>query len=159
MDRNEKNDLIRHILDEIKKTDEFVDAFKKDLAATLYPVVKLHDPVVAVRGDIADLLETYAITVLNYTESIIDKDRNYPPYRLSDELEAMHRLSSKRTIDNQLLPFKDDLVDKVKEVMVKHYHDIFDLSGTGFRLLSVNVEYYAWDFISHLYHTALLQRG
>lgn len=148
MNSFEKENLLKHILDEIKKTDEFVNTFKDDLSATLYPIIKTYYPL-ADRSDAVDeVLQNYAIVITNYSESVIDKDRTYPQYRLNDELDAMTKLVSKLTFDN--VAFTDAIGYAVKALMIKYFYDIFNLSGNGFRLLDLNAKFYVWEFNANL---------
>ena len=45
--------------------------------------------------EIENLLLAYSVAILNSTESVIDKDRNYPFYRLEEELESMNWITLK----------------------------------------------------------------
>jgi len=148
MNRFEKENLIKHILDEIKKTDEFVNSFKHDLAIALYPIIGHYYPLTGRSAVVDEVLQNYAVVITNYTESVIDKDRTYPEYRLNDELEAMNKLVSKLTFNNPA--FTEAVSFQVKELMIKYYHNIYNLSGNGFRLLEMNARLYVWEFSGSL---------
>ena len=148
MNRFEKENLIKHILDEIKKTDEFVNAFKNELTLALYPVIGTFYPQAKPSAAIDDVLQNYALVITNYTESVIDKDRTYPQYRLNDELDAMTKVDAKLTFNHPA--FTDAVSCHVKELMVKYFLDIYNLSGNGFRLLELNARLYVWEFNANL---------
>jgi hypothetical protein len=148
MNRFEKENLIKHILDEIKKNDEFVNAFYDELTQALYPVIGTFYPHVSPGTTIDEVLQNYALVITNYTESVIDKDRTYPLYRLNDELDAMNRLVAKLTFSNPA--FTDTVSFYVKELMIKHFPNIYNLSGNGFRLLELNARLYVWEFNANL---------
>jgi len=154
MELFEKENLLKHILAEIQKTDELVHDFKDELAEALYPVIESYHPTVVRSAAIDDVVFAYAVALFNSVESVIDKDRNYPAYRFNDELAAMNQLLLKLPVDNDHLPFMEAVMKKGKELMVKYNRGVYDLSGNGFRLLEMNAKLYNWEFISNL--TAVL---
>ena len=85
--------------------------------------------------EIDELLQAYAVAILNATESAIDKDRNYPSYRLEEELATMNQLTLKLSKPEENNAFREAIHIKAKEIMVNHFTGIYDLSSTGFRLL------------------------
>lgn len=84
---NEGN--LKFILEEIKKTDTFYNLFKKEFSELIYTNIHKFYPEILPGEEIDELLEAYAVAILNATESVIDKDRNYPIYRLEEELSTM----------------------------------------------------------------------
>jgi len=151
----DKENKMKHILEELKNTDAFYRLFKEEFSELLYMVIGKFYPSVIPNPAIDDLLQTYALEILSSTETVIDKDRNYPVYRLDEELVIMNRLILKLPEAEQFDEFRDAIHNKAKELMVKHYEGIVDLSSNGFRLLEKNAKLYNWEFISNFYSVTI----
>ncbi|MBV5315854.1 MAG: hypothetical protein JZU47_21325 [Prolixibacteraceae bacterium] len=144
---NERN--LKFILEEIKKADTFYMLFKKEFSELTYTSIHQFYPEIRPCEEIDELLEAYAVAILNATESVIDKDRNYPLYRLEEELGTMNRLTLKLQKLEKNSDFREAVHLHAKELMVKYFVAIYDLSSTGFRLLEKNAKLYNWEFISN----------
>jgi len=141
---------MKFILDEIKKTDTFYNLFKKEFSDIISLIILDFHPELVNKEDIDNLLLSYSVAILNSTESVIDKDRNYPFYRLEEELESMNRITSKLSLSEDNIDFGIAVHEKTKELMVKYFTAIFDLSSNGFRLLEKNAWLYTYEFVSGL---------
>jgi len=140
---------LKFILEEIKKTDTFYNLFKKEFSELIYISIQEFYPDILPSGEIDDLLQSYAVAILNSTESVIDKDRNYPMYRLEEELGTMNKLTLKLSKLEENNDFREAIHQEAKELMVKYFKAIYDLSSTGFRLLEKNAKLYNWEFASN----------
>jgi len=140
---------LKFILAEIKKTDTFYNLFKKEFSVLIYRIIQEFYPDTRPGDEIDDLLQNYAVAILNATESVIDKDRNYPLYRLEEELATMSRLTLKLSKPEENNAFREAVHLKAKELMVNNFTGIYDLSSTGFRLLEKNAKLYNWEFASN----------
>lgn len=139
---------MKYILEEIKKTDTFYSLFKKEFSESINHIIQKFFPDTLQSDEIDNLLQAYAVAILNATESVIDKDRNYPFYRLEEELEAMNRITLKLSKPEENNDFKEAIHLQAKELMVKYFVAIYDLSSNGFRLLEQNSILYNWEFVS-----------
>jgi len=144
---NERN--LKFILEEIKKADSIYMLFKKEFSELIYTSIHQFYPGILPYEEIDELLEAYAVAILNATESVIDKDRNYPLYRLEEELGTMNRLNLKLPQLEANSDFREAVHMRAKELMVKYFVAIYDLSSTGFRLLEKNAKLYTWEFASN----------
>ncbi len=144
---NERN--LKFILEEIKKADTFYTLFKKEFSELIYTNILEFYPKILPDEEINKLQEAYAVAILNATESVIDKDQNYPLYRLEEELCTMNRLTLKLSNLSQKNDFREAVHLHAKELMVKYFAGIYDLSSTGFRLLEKNAGLYNWEFVSN----------
>lgn len=147
----DKEGEMRYIKEELKKTDEFYNLFKREfskivgnLILEIYPTVK-SDPV------LDGIITNYAVVILNSTEAVIDKDQSYMDYRLEEELNTMTQLVLKLTEIKKSDAFTDAVHQKAKEQMVKYFDDIYDLSANGFRLLERNAKLYNLEFCANFY--------
>lgn len=140
---------IKFILEEIQKADTFYNAFKKEFSEKILPIIQEFYPDGKLNGEMENLLLAYAVAVLNSTESVIDKDRNHPLYRLEEELEAMTRITLNTSSSEENRDFGEIIHEKTKELMVKHFAAIYDLSSIGFRLLEKNARLYNREFVSN----------
>lgn len=140
---------LKFILEEIKKTDTFYNLFKQEFSVLIYHIIQEFYPDTRPGDEIDNLLQDYAVAILNTTESVIDKDRNYPSYRLEEELASMNRLTLKLSKLEENNAFREAVHIKAKELMVDNFTGIYDLSSTGFRLLEKNAKLYNWEFASN----------
>jgi len=140
---------LKFILEEIKKTDTFYNLFKKEFSVLIYNKIQEFYPNILPDEEIDELLEAYAVAILNASESVIDKDRNYPMYRLEEELGTMNRLTLKLSKLEENNDFREAVHLQAKQLIVKHFAAIYDLSSTGFRLLEKNAKLYNWEFASN----------
>jgi len=140
---------MKFILEEIQKADTFYNSFKKEFSELMYNIIQEFYPEALPVDEIENLLIAYSVAILNSTESVIDKDRNYPFYRLEEELDTMSRLTLKLSQPEDFYDFAETVHLKVKALMVNYFDDIYNLSSTGFRLLEKNARLYNWEFISN----------
>lgn len=156
---NEGN--IKSILDGIRKTDSFYNAFKEEFSDAVFSIICKFYPNTEKNDEIENLLLLYSVAVLNSTESVIDKDRTYPFYRLEEDLLAMSKMI--QLFERDFFPNDMELQIhiKAKELVVKHFKEVFDLSAIGFRLLEKNTRAYNMEFAGNLkrqlYETGLKQ--
>lgn len=139
----------KFILEEIQKTDTFYNAFKKEFSELIFNIIQEHYPDAVLNDKMDNLLLAYSVAILNSTESVIDKDRSYPLYRMEEELDAMDRITLKLAQSEESLDFNEAVLLKTKEMIVKYFAAIYDLSSNGFRLLERNVRLYNWEFVSN----------
>lgn len=140
---------IKFILEEIQKADTFYNSFKKEFSEVIFQIIQDFYPGTILDNEIENMLLAYSVAVLNSTESVIDKDRNYPLYRLEEELAAMNRITLNLSSFERGKVFVETVHAKAKELMVNYFAAIYDLSSIGFRLLERNAWLYSCEFISN----------
>jgi hypothetical protein len=140
---------MKFILEEIQKADTFYNSFKKEFSEIIFQIMQEFYPGTINNDEIENVLLAYSVAVLNSTESVIDKDRNYPFYRLEEELEAMNRITLNLSTSEENFVFVETIHAKAKELMVKYFASIYDLSSIGFRLLEKNAWLYSCEFVSN----------
>lgn len=145
----DKEGNMKFILEEIKKTDTFYSFFTEEFSELIHVTTHKFYPSVSRSADIEDMLQSYAAAILNAAESVIDKDRNYPFYRLEEELATMNRLTKKLSEEGPNNAFGEAVHLRAKELLVKYFTGIYDLTSTGFRLLEKNAKLYNWEFVSN----------
>lgn len=141
---------IKSILEGIQKTETFYSAFSEEFSQAIFDIIHKHYPKTVKDGEIENLLVLYAVAILNSTESVIDKDRTYPLYRLEEDLQAMSKMI--QLFQRNFFPNNMELQIhmKAKELAVKHFKAVFDLSAIGFRLLEKNTRAYNLEFAGNL---------
>ena len=149
MDSFDSEGNMKFILEEIKKADTFYHSFQKEFSELLLKIIRKFYPETLIGEELENLLLAYSVAILNSTESVIDKDRNYPFYRLEEELESMNRITIKLFQEEEYNDFGEAVHLKAKKLMVKHFAAIYDLSSNGFRLLEKNARLYNWEFVSN----------
>ena len=149
----DKEGNMKFILEEIKKTDTRYSYFKTEFSDSIYLIIHEFYPTSKQSAEIDEMLQSYAVAILNAAETVIDKDRNYPLYRLEEELSMINRLTLKFTEKGSNNTFVEAVHMQAKELLVKYFNAIYDLSSTGFRLLEKNAKLYNWEFVSNFEST------
>jgi len=144
----DKDGNMKFISEEIKKTDTLFGSFKYEFSLRIYEIIQRFYPTIQPSHEINEQLQAYAIAILNCTMSVIDKDRNYPLYRLEEELISMNKLTLKLSKIEENNAFSEAIHMQAKALLVNYFNFIYDLSSTGFRLLEKNTKLYNWEFVS-----------
>lgn len=148
----DKEGEMRYIKEELRKTDEFNQLFKREFSKILGGLITVYFP--NFKSDdtlLAGYIENYASEILSSTEAVIDKDHSYMDYRLEEELDNMNRLVSKMMESKPNEAFVDVVHQNVKAQMVRYFGDISELSASGFRLLERNSRMYNLEFAANFY--------
>jgi len=153
MDSFDDEGNMKFILAEIQKIDTFYNVFKIEFAQSIYPIIRKFYPEFVQNDETDNLMMAYSVAILNSTESVIDKDRNYPLYRLEEELTTMRKIILKFDFSVVYGDFPEAIHAKAKELIVKHFDAIYDLSSVGFRLLEMNSRLYNHEFVSTIQST------
>jgi hypothetical protein len=148
MENFDKEGNMKFISEEIKKTDTLFGLFKAEFSELIYTIIHEFYPDTIPNEEIDELLNAYALSILNATITVIDKDRNYPMYRLEEELGTMNKLTLRLSKLEENNAFGETVHRQAKALLVKYLNFIYDLSSTGFRLLEKNTKLYNWEFIS-----------
>lgn len=141
----DKEKWMLDLLSEFKEMDGFRATFQSDFRLRLSTIISEVHPNISWNEAKYELIDMFALQVLNVTESVIDKDKNYPQYRLEEELQKMNELVGDWFVKEGLALYEDSYKE-VKMFMVNANKKVFDLSGTGFRLLEANVRIALRDF-------------
>jgi len=147
MESFENKDIRRQILEEFRKADAFYAQFKNDFNVSILKILNNNLKTKEYNILLSDPISIYAQEIINATESVIDKDRNYPEYRLNEELERIRKVVSQLSvyaIDADLI---SELHAKVKALIVEYFGGIFDLTANGFILLELNAKIYTHRFL------------
>lgn len=97
-----------------------------------------------------EVFKNYAFLIQDITQSVIDKDRNYPVYRLEEELTKITKLAAHPNPTNITPNLHNLLLKEVKALMVDSNKDVFNLTGLGFRLLDANAKVFLSGFLNAL---------
>lgn len=136
---------------EFKRTDDFYNKFRHDFTITLFLALRKFDKSFKLDEAVSKDLRLYADEMISCVESVLYKDLTYPEYRLEDEVKAMKRVVGKEPSGKWDIKMLENIHLSSKEMIVKYFEDIFDLSANGFRLLELYSRMYNWDFMSNLY--------
>ncbi len=153
MDLFDNEGNIKSILEGIQKADTFYNAFKEEFSEAVFGIIRGFYPEAGRNEEIENLLLLYAVAILNSTESVIDKDHNYPYYRLEEDLGAMNKIITRFDNSTRSNGMDKAIHEKAKELVVKHFDAVFELSGIGFRLLERNARLYNLEFVVNLEKT------
>lgn len=145
----EDEERINHIFEEFQKMDELYDEFKAEFAESMLMLIKETAPNFEISEHFSEQLGLYALSMLNVTHSLIDKDKTYTEIRMKDELLSMQTYSSKAVVLTTNAELADKTLQKTKELLLKFYPDIIDLSANGFRLLELNLRLFNLEFVAN----------
>ncbi|MBN2806182.1 MAG: hypothetical protein JXR22_05950 [Prolixibacteraceae bacterium] len=142
---------LHEIKHDFKRSEEFYHSFRHQFIISLFLVVKRHDKNLQLDETMNGNLQLYADEMLSCVESVLYKDFTYPDGRLEEELKTMNRIVSVKPELEQHMEFINKLHLKAKEMIVRHYPPVFELSATGFRLLERYSRMYNLEFVSNFY--------
>lgn len=151
MEDFDRNKNLHNMIREFKQTDEFYNSFRHQFIVSLFLVVKRYYKDLQLNEEMNRNLQLYADEMLSCVESVIYKDTTYTDYRMEEELGIMIRLVNKQPKSDENAEFIDKIHLKAKEMIVRHYPAIEELSGNGFRLLEKYSKMYNWEFVSNFY--------
>jgi len=123
------------LLSGFQKIDNLIDTFTLDFEKAISNVFSSHYPDMEITNDILDEIEEYATTIFHYTHSVIKKDKEYSEFRLQEELDSMNNCIDRLKNENELNAFYEEAHKKAKELLVKYYDEIYNLSANGFIIL------------------------
>ncbi len=144
----DEKDKIRRILEEFRRIDEFYDAFKVEFETAVISLMKKNNGDFKRDANFDELLNVHVKTILGTTQTVLDKDLNYPEYRKQEDLQAIQSYYDKAVPLAENLELSDEIYQKTKELIFKYYPNIIDLSGEGFRLLDLNLKLFNLEFVA-----------
>lgn len=124
--------------------DRFID-FLYDEITSFYPEFKYND-------SSNSEFRHFSNQTFNTVESIIDKDQNYPIYRMRKELYVMQQLANKKDQTNNDTRFFIVISKQVKKIAIEFFPGIYNLSGNGLRLLDANLNYITYLFLEWFFN-------
>ncbi len=148
MDSFEKKEKMRQLLLEFEQVDRVHHETMLDIENGIYDMLHAEFQFFPLPEDISESLKQFAITLINMSNSVIDKDSHYPDYRLKEELANVIRIQERQEVDAQ--EFTQALVGHVKSVIIEKFPQVFDLSGDGFRLLDANISYHVNALVEYI---------
>jgi len=150
MAMNDKNNWKNIILKEFQKINEFNSNLRLIFYNSTLPyVTKL--PYTSNQKSINELMLLFAKHFVQIMEATIYKNDTYTDYRLNLEINHLQKVldrGSKPKIDNK---FDQEITKLFNQLAIDNFPAIFDLSGNGFRLLNLNLQLFANDFLSDLH--------
>lgn len=138
----DKERQLREILQEFQNIDKTYFEYEKEFIQLLEGTIDEFYPHFLLQNDSDDEFKHFANLIFNTAESVIDKDRSYPNYRLVQELESFKRINQARHSFEMCSPeFSETLSKRLKQISIKYFNNIYQLSGNGFRLLELNINH------------------
>lgn len=138
---------MRNLFSAFKDIDQLRAIFNESFKRRIYAIMRAHNPQFVITAKIDEIVLQYAIQIQNITDSIIDKDRNYPIYRLEEEFEMMKKLTRLHYPTVFPVHLYDVLFNEIKAFMVECNKGVYHLSGLGFRLLDANAKIILTRFV------------
>lgn len=143
-----KEHSIQEILNAFKTIDQQRSTFNVVFYQRLAGILKIHAPQIFKSEKLNEVLETFAHQLQNVTESIIDKDFSYPAYRLEEELTKVANLAAREFSAGNYKPLLEAIFPVTKALMVECNARVFDLSGSGFRLMEYHAKLYSQSLVA-----------
>ena len=147
MGTSESEKRIRRLLEGFKQQDELHSSFKNHFIQSIYRKIESLFPGHDFGSELADHILLFAENIISCTESVIDKDNNYPEYRMNEEVNRMKKLIEKLPVYEH----EDVLHKEAKKSIVKYFPEVFELSAQGFRLLEFNTCFFNQGFMDNFY--------
>lgn len=150
MKQYDKEDKIRELIKAFEATDEFYAKFRTKFKLEMLMLFHQHHLNCKDDNFVEEIIDTFANQIISTSESVIDKDNNYPDYRKKEELVGVERVVNKIEKLEGVSDFINISHLKSKELIVNFYPSIMDLSGDGFRLLDQYVRMHHASFIINI---------
>lgn len=147
MTNNEYENSGRYLYDEFAKVDIFYARIKDSFILSIMNIIQDKLNTSEFDAELYDYVSIYGQEIINTTESVIDKDRNYPEQRLVEELERTRKVVAQLPvyeIDSDLM---NKLHQQVKVFMVDNFKNVFQLSTNGFLLLELSAKMHTLRFL------------
>lgn len=147
----DNEEYLREILSEFKRTDEFYTKFRNEFAVEMKMILARFYGYGGLDSSLENDIKLYAEEIISTSESVTYKDKTYSEDRLQHEVDIMTRLVTRKPEESENPDFVNALHLKAKEMMVKYFPEIQELSGNGFRLLEKYARMYNWEFVVNYY--------
>ncbi len=127
-----------------KRTEDFIDNFN----SVIKPMVLAEFPNIDSSESLILSINDYAVEMFSFTNSTIDKDKEYSDFKKNEELKSMTALLERLSKDFNETEFSIMLHKKAKSLTIDEFPDIFDLSSHGFLMLERYTKLKNMAFIS-----------
>ena len=135
---------------EFERIDKFLEKFQRHFISEQLIVASRHLGLNLSEKEIAEQLKNYTNRIFNCADSVADKDQNYNEIRLALELESITRATDKHPLRFRESELARQTHKKAKELLIKFFPELMELSANGFRLLEKYCLFYNFEFISAL---------
>ncbi|MFV0376635.1 MAG: hypothetical protein ACK5JD_04945 [Mangrovibacterium sp.] len=144
---------IHHIFEQFKLVESFREQFKARFANCFRPV--LTDTFrIGASTELDEFMEWMADEAISFTEAIIDKDRNYSEFRIDEELKSMDTVLQRFSVLQVFHPGAFQIKFELNKLILSFYPALYELSGSGYRLLERNVNYFVFTFVRFILEEA-----
>lgn len=137
---------LNSMLQNLKNTDAIYTTLKNKFALNINKTILDYYGGSVFSNELLEEVEMFSTSIINLTETVIDKDKNYTEERFLEDYEGITKAVSKMNPDPTGISFRATLLGQSKEMMVENFEEIFDLSSTGFRLLEKEASWYIMLF-------------
>ena len=135
---------------EFERIDKFLEKFQRHFIREQLIVASTHLDLNLSEKEKTEQLKNYANRIFNCADSVADKDQNYNEIRLALELESITRATDKHPLRFRESELARQTHKKAKELLIKFFPELMELSANGFRLLEKYCLFYNFEFISAL---------
>lgn len=137
---------LNSMLQNLKKTDAIYTTLKNKFALSIKKNILDYYGASVFSNELLEEIELFSASVINLTETVIDKDKNYTEQRFLEDYEGIAKAVSKMNPDPAGIAFRAAILGQSKEMMIENFEEIFELSSTGFRLLEKEASWYIMLF-------------
>ncbi len=114
-----------------KRTENFIYKFE----VAVKPMVLYEFPAIKNNDSLTMSINDYAVEMFSFTQSTIDKDKEYSEFKKDEELKSMTSLVARLSKNFNETDFSLLLHNKAKSLTVDEFPDIYELSSQGFLIL------------------------
>ncbi len=151
MGRLDNKEKIRHVFLEFEKYDKLHQEFLLEFENGIYNFIADNLDQYNLYEGFSDDLNTFSVSLINCAYEVLEKDNNYPEYRMEMELENMDHLFLRYPSPAGNESFTQKFTQMAKAKMPKYFPALYQLSASGFRLLERCSTYRINSFLLYFY--------
>ncbi|WP_319591335.1 hypothetical protein [uncultured Draconibacterium sp.] len=136
---------------EFERIDKFLEKFQRHFIHEQSLGINMFPDSYTEEKELEEQLREYANRMFNCADTVADKDENYNEFRLELELDAMTRAINKYPEQIKKSELGRQTHQKAKELLIRFFPELMELSANGFRLLERYCLFYNYEFISSLH--------
>lgn len=141
----DREEFVKEMRREFEIIDDARKVFTDNLCGDIFALIRHSFSGEILTEELKAAIEDKATEVFLSTQSVIDKDRTFPEYRMIFELDRMRKAVNRRVEESITPEFDSKLLHFVKYHIVEHFSEVYNLSAEGFLLLDLYAKYHFQD--------------
>lgn len=146
-----KAQFVNELYERFEVIDNAVKDFSTGLCADIFTLINKSFKHYKMDAELKRGIEDKVIEIYHSTQSLIDKDKTYPDYRMNVEIGILRNLIAKRDLVGNHSELEAKLLYFIKFHIVEHFKEVYDLSAEGYLLIDLYVKYHFQDLRQAFY--------